>query len=153
MAQKWTDGKRCTVAIAALLLLSSCTGHHYGFSQKGADGLVTVAHGVETITLQIELDDGYAAAEEFTQRVSLRTSDQEQQIEQADFATPFAFNLEPSFAAGTLELVIGFCNVQTKEICFVANETLELVASSGEAPPQETTRELLLRYRPEPPRL
>lgn len=118
----------------------------------------TLASGLEldagspAISVAIELPPGYEPADEFVQRATLRSSHGEQTDTQSGLDR--AFRLEPaSEDAYELELILGFCESDVKEVCYVDTATLAVVvraAADDEAPRSTAVRSIV--YRPEAPK-
>lgn len=99
------------------------------------------------ITVGIELPPGYEAAEDFIQRATLRLPDGEQTDTQSGLDRAFRLELPAGGAnTGELEVMLGFCESDRKEVCYV--DTATLPVSRREAAGDTET----LVYRPEPPK-
>lgn len=149
MASGWTAGKRSRAAVAALILLSGCTPQ-YGWQGEAASGSVEISRDTETVLLTIQLDEGYEAADEFTQRVTLHHSGGSVEMTRADFREPFVVPVEPGTLEAELSFTIGFCESTRKDLCFVEQGRLTITRNGREA----TGRgEFSVAFRPQPPRL
>lgn len=142
---------RVHVALLALsysvAILASCSGDSYGFSGAPlANGLVLDADAGE-IRIQVVLDEGYEAADDFEQKAFLRVNGTTATSMQPSFEEPFVLPVAEGESSGQLELLLGFCHSLKKEVCFVDRAVLaiEREESRSEAP------SVVLRYRPQPP--
>ncbi len=140
-----------TLAALAGLALTGCTDTRTnGWSDPESGARVSsfdLDAATGTISVNVELPPGYEAADDFVQRATLRSSDGERTDSQSGLDR--AFRLErPSDDASdvTLELVLGFCKSDVKEICYVDTPTLALRWRADRAS-QAATRTLV--YRPE----
>ena len=155
-----------TTALLALLTavaLAGCTGApRIGWSLAGGslagssrpDGgaaLTELEGAWTTITVSVELPPGYEAADDFVQRATLRFPDGQQVDTQNGLDR--AFRLQPPQAGGEaeLELMLGFCESDVKEICYVDVTTLPLrLRADGAREPDADVATLV--YRPEAPK-
>lgn len=150
-----------TAALLALLTafaLAGCTdAPRVGWSRSGSarpdgDAPVTELEGAWTaIAVSVELPPGYEAADDFVQRATLRFADGQRVDTQSGLDR--AFRLQPPQAGGEaeLELMLGFCESDVKEICYVDVTTLPLRArADGAREPDANVATLI--YRPEAPK-
>lgn len=145
-----------TTALLALLIavaLAGCTGApRIGWVRPGGGAAVTELEGAWTaITVSVELPPGYEAADDFVQRATLRTASGEQTDTQSGLDR--AFRLQPPQAGGEaeLELMLGFCESDVKEICYVDVTTLPLRLRADGARESDADVATLV-YRPEAPK-
>jgi hypothetical protein len=149
MAPEWSNGKRCGVAIAALLLLGACSPQ-YGWQDVENQEQIDIPAQVTELSLSVELDAGYEAAEGFVQRLTVRQGAAEHDLSLPNLDTPFLISLEEPTEAADLSLVIGFCESTEKEVCFVETATLTLLPQPDrDNEPADSV--LALTYRPRPP--
>lgn len=155
MARERPGSKRRLAAlILGTALLASCgapAGPSYGWFAPDAVTELAVGGVSPTLRVRVVLPEGYEAARDFAQRLTLRSGDQELTKVLEGLEDPFELQLE--LARGdeevdepTLELLVGFCKAGVWEICYVDRSQISLVraqADSGTA--VEAT------YRPEPP--
>lgn len=145
MARLRNDGQR---ALAALILLplffTSCATYLPGW-KSDADpsrtlGELEIGLDTQSITVSVRLPDNYLAAEGFVQRVVLETDAGVVTATRNDLADAFVLDLaDPEAAgivgagAGVLRVTLGFCNVNTKDVCHIDIASLELrAAGTGE---------------------
>lgn len=149
MASGWTTSKRSGVAAVALILLSACTPR-YGWQAEVADETVVVSRDTDTVSLTFQLDDGYEAAPDFTQRVTLQHPGDTVELSVATLEEAFPLPLPPETEEAELSFVIGFCEATRKDLCFVEQATVTI--RRGEStPPTSENGVFSLTYRPEPP--
>lgn len=106
--------------------------------------------GAGELLVTVELPPGYEAAEEFTQRATLSAGESIATDTQHALARPFRLAV-PTHGGedARLELMIGFCRSDVKEICYLDTPTLRLSVGT---PPSPRDASLDLVYRPEEPR-
>lgn len=110
------------------------------------------------ITVGVELPPGYEAAEEFVQRATVRWGDGERTHTQSGLDRAFRLDPPPG-GEGEIELMIGFCESDVKEVCYVDTATLPVRLRATEPPDGEAAADddapeaaAALVYAPEAPR-
>lgn len=118
----------------------------------------------EAIMVRVELPDGYIPAE-FMQRATLRIGEHERTDELfAPEATSFSFTLPvrviedgrrtgEDSAAARLELVLGFCEPEAKNVCYVDMSEIPVsLTDTADLTDTDATGVQTVIYRPEDPR-
>ena len=138
------------LAALAGLALTGCTDTRtLGWSDPESGARVSSLEldaGTGAISVNVELPPGYEAADDFVQRATLRSADGEHTDTQSGLDR--AFRLERPSAgapAATIELMLGFCKSDVKEVCYVDTATLPVQ-------PGGDTGAAALVYAPEAPR-
>ena len=160
MAQKRYVGKRrltpLTISLALLALattiLSGCnSSRETGWFAPDSITTITVGRNAGEIRVEVELPEGYEPAEEFVQRASLRSGDVVQTDAQTMLERPFTLRLDAPGAQAppelSLELLIGFCEPEEKDVCYIDTSSIAVVRSEDSA----STRATTITYRPERP--
>jgi hypothetical protein len=143
-----------SVAVLALTLGScgAASGGTGWFATDGGEPLASIAFGpgVREVVVSVELPPGYEAAEEFAQRMTISAGDEAQTDVQSGLARAFRLPL-PSDAGGdtAVELLLGFCEADVKEVCYVDTASLAIVEGAAT---HIDTPTVTLTYRPEEPK-
>jgi hypothetical protein len=132
------------------MALVSCSPARYGYQAEASDGRVDVATTSQTLAVEVLLDEGYEAASDFTQRATLTSAGDTVTVTRSDFSEPFDIALPPGPFDGEVELLVGFCNVKRKDVCFVDRSTL-IVSRLPDRRPDDESTIVQVQYRPEPP--
>lgn len=158
MARKRSYRKRriasliCACLAAALVSCESRTGA-FGWFAPDAVARLELDDAVEELVVTVELPAGYRAADDFTQRLTLRTGETVETDERLGLDTPFSIALPATGLSpeAAVEIMIGFCREGVPDICYVDRSRLP-VSRAGQTrggPPSDGRASL--HYRPEPP--
>ena len=150
MASEWSNGKRCGVAIAALLLLGACSPQ-YGWQDSESQQQIDVPARISELPVHVELDPGYEAAEDFVQRLTVRQGESEYTLSRPDLETPFLVSLDQPSQIAELSLIVGFCESTEKEVCFVETASVTLQPQRERENENSGESRFELTYRPRPP--
>ncbi len=110
---------------------------------------------VDTLLVTVELPAGYRAADDFVQRLTLRSGAREVTAERDEFDEPFSVPVPgPTERSpdATIEILIGFCPEGVPDVCYVDRSQLPVVWTAEAAGEARGSAAVPLRYRPEPPR-
>ena len=147
-------------ALAALVLAGCAETPTAGWSdpQRSPIDAIELAPASTVITVSVELPPGYEPADEFVQRATLRSGAEERIDVQSGLDRAFQLSPADGTEEGEIELILGFCESDVKEICYVDTTTLpvRLVdwdgAGTNEPPGRAAGDAGAVVYRPEAPK-
>lgn len=122
-------------------------GPSYGWFAPESVTELAVGRASPTLRVHVVLPDGYEAARDFAQRLTLRAGTHERTTLLEGLDDPFELLLDVADGdRPTLELLIGFCKAGVWEICYVDQSQIGLVRA-----PTDSGAVYEATYRPEPP--
>lgn len=118
--------RRLVIVLAALASvgLGACSpSEPTGWLAPDPVERLVVPAGSTELAVEVRLPAGFEAADEFTQRATLRIGETTLTVERADLAEAFRVNLpgdaEWGSSEATLEVMLGFCEPTAREICYI----------------------------------